>query len=124
MQTIKNEHLKLVKRIKDDKSNLKSLRYQIDKEDKKQLDYFDNLIKIELGTDYTKLYYQSGNTDNDRFNFYEFGSMINFYQILKTGWITFIKEAMLKLSKFNCLLHMLKKQLLVEKVIKKKRLMS
>ena len=85
MQTIKNEHLKLVKRIKDDKSKLKSLRYQIDKEDKKQLDYFDNLIKIELGTDYTKLYYQSGNTDNDRFNFYEFGSMINFYQILKTG---------------------------------------
>ena len=74
MPTIKNEHLKLVK-SKDEKPRLKSLRYQIDKEDKKQLDYFDNLVKIELGIDYPKLYYQSGNTNNDDFNFYEFGSI-------------------------------------------------
>ena len=59
------------------------LTYQFDKEDKKQLVDFDNLVKIELGVDYTKLYYQSSNTDNDDFNFYEFRSMINFYQILE-----------------------------------------
>ena len=34
LQTIKNEHLKLVKRIKDDRPKLKSLRHQINKDDK------------------------------------------------------------------------------------------
>ena len=83
MQTIKNEHLKLVK-SKDEKPRLKSLRYQIDKEDKKQLDYFDNLVKIELGIDYPKLYYQSGNTNNDDFNFYEFGSIfIKYWKLVE-----------------------------------------
>ena len=51
LETVKNEHLKLVKILKDDKPKLKSLRYQIDKRDKKQLRYFDNLIKLDLGTD-------------------------------------------------------------------------
>ena len=34
LQTIKNEHLKLVKRTKDDRPKLKSLRHQINKDDK------------------------------------------------------------------------------------------
>ena len=37
LQAIKDEHLKLVKRIKDDIPKLKSLRYQIDKQDKEQI---------------------------------------------------------------------------------------
>lgn len=87
MQTIKNKDLNLVKSIKEDKPELKSSRHQIDNEDKEQLDYFDNFVKLELGNDNTKLYNQSGNKDN--FNFSELWSMINFYQSLKTGQITF-----------------------------------
>ena len=45
MQTIKNKQLNLVKSIKEDKPELKSSRHQIDNEDKKQLGYFDNLVK-------------------------------------------------------------------------------
>ena len=55
MQTIKGEHMKLIIRIKDDKPRLKSLRHQINKEDKEQLNYFVNLVKLDLGTDYTTL---------------------------------------------------------------------
>ena len=119
LQEIKNEHLKLVKRIRDDKRKLKSLIYQIDKEDVGQLDYFDNLVKLELGIDYTKLYCQSGNKDKDAFNFNKCRLMIDFYQRLKNSLITF-KKAILKLSRFNGLLDMLKKRLLVKKVINKK----
>ena len=54
-QAIKEEHWKLLKKLKGDKPKLKSLRYQINKEDKKQLKYFENLVKLELSTDYTKL---------------------------------------------------------------------
>ena len=46
LETIKNEHLKLVKRLKDDETRLKSLRYQFHKRDKEQLKYFDDLIKL------------------------------------------------------------------------------
>ena len=87
MQTIKDEHLKLVKRKKDSKPKLKSLMYQINKEDKRQLEYFGNLVKIEFNIDYTKLYYQSSNRDKDAFNFNEFGSMIDFCQRLKIGQV-------------------------------------
>ena len=40
LETVKNEHLKLVKILKDDKPKLKSLRYQIDKRDKKTTKVF------------------------------------------------------------------------------------
>ena len=80
LKTIKNKHLKLVKLLKDDKPKLKSLRHHIDKRDKEQLKYFDDLIKQEIGTDYTKLYYQSGNENKDAFNFKDFGSMVDFFQ--------------------------------------------
>ena len=46
LETIENEHLKFVKRLKDDKTKLKSLRYQFDKRDKEQPKYFDDLIKL------------------------------------------------------------------------------
>ena len=39
LETIKDEHLKLVKRLKDDKPILKSLGYQIDKRDEQQLKF-------------------------------------------------------------------------------------
>ena len=55
MQTIKDEHVKLIIRIKDDKPRLKSLRHQINKEDKEQLNYFVSLVKLDLGTDYNTL---------------------------------------------------------------------
>ena len=78
--------MKLVKRIKDDKLRLKSLRYQINNQDKKQLKYFDNVVKLELKIDYTKLYYQSGNSDKDAFNFTEFGSIVDFLSKTK-NWL-------------------------------------
>ena len=78
--------MKLVKRLNDDKPKLKSLRHQIDKRDKEQLEYFEHFVKLELCIHYTKLYYQSGNKKN-AFNFNEFGSMFYFYQRLRTGQI-------------------------------------
>ena len=78
--------MKLVKRLKDDKLRLKSLRYQINNQDKKQLKYFDNVVKLELKIDYTKLYYQSGNSDKDAFNFNEFGSIVDFLSKTK-NWL-------------------------------------
>ena len=54
-ETIRDQHLKLVKRLKDDKLILKNLGYQIDKRDEQQLKYFDDFIKLETSTDYTKL---------------------------------------------------------------------
>ena len=79
LKTIKNKHLKLLKILEDDKPKLKSLRHHIDKRDKEQLKYFDGLIKQEIGIDYTKLYYQSGNENKDAFNFKDFGSMVDFF---------------------------------------------
>ena len=73
LQTIIDEHLKLLIRIKDDKPKPKSLRHQINKEDKEQLKYFENLVKLELSINYTKLYYQSGNRYKDTFNFMNLG---------------------------------------------------
>ena len=52
------------------------------------------------------MYYQSGNRNKDAFSFYESGSMIDFYQRLKTGRITF-EESKSKLKGFNGLLAML-----------------
>ena len=57
LQTIKDKHLKLIRRIKDDKPKLKSLRPHINKEFKEELKDFDNLVKLEFSIDYTKLYY-------------------------------------------------------------------
>ena len=106
LKTIKNKHLKLVKILKDDKPKLKSLRHHIDKRDKEQLKYFDDLIKQEIGIDYTKLYYQSGNENKDAFNFKDFGSMVDFFQWLRTGWIT-LRETGSKLRRFSGLLNIL-----------------
>ena len=54
-ETIRDQPLKLVKRLKDDKPILKNLGYQIDKRDEQQLKYFDDFIKLETSTDHTKL---------------------------------------------------------------------
>ena len=107
LETIKDQHLKLVKRLKDDKPILKNLGYQIDKRDEQQLKYFDDFIKLETSTDYTKLYYQSGNKNKDAFNFNDFRTMVDFYQRLRTGRITF-REAKSKLIRLSGLLDMLK----------------
>ena len=81
--------MKLVKKtIKGKKPRLKRLRYQIDKRDKDQLEYFDKLVSLETTIDYGKLYYQSGNKNKDTFNFNEFGSMVDFYQRMNTERIT------------------------------------
>ena len=79
LKTIKNKHLKLVKILKDDKPKLKSLRHHNDKGDKEQLKYFDDLIKQEIGIDYTKLYYQSGNENKYAFNFKDFRQWLIFF---------------------------------------------
>ena len=68
LQATKDGHLKLVKRIKDEKPKLKSLKHQIDKRDKRQLEYFDKLVYMETTIDYTELYYQSGNKNKDAFD--------------------------------------------------------
>ena len=68
LQATKDEHLKLVKRIKDEKPKLKSLKHQIDKRDKRQLEYFDKFVYMETTIDYTELYYQSGNKNKDAFD--------------------------------------------------------
>ena len=47
--------------MKYDRPKLKSLRYQINKNYKKRLEYFEKLIDLELTIDYENLYYQSGN---------------------------------------------------------------
>ena len=52
LQTMKDEHLKLVKRIKEKKSRIKDLRYQINKDNKEQLNYFKGLVK---GADATRM---------------------------------------------------------------------
>ena len=52
LQTMKDEHLKLVKRIKEKKSRIKDLRYQINKDSKEQLNYFKGLVK---GADATRM---------------------------------------------------------------------
>ena len=123
LETIKDQHLKLVKRLKDDKPILKNLGYQIDKRDEQQLKYFDDFIKLETSTDYTKLYYQSGNKNKDAFNFNDFGTMVDFYQRLRTGRITF-REAKSKLIRFSGLLDMLKSIDACKKKLKKKILKS
>ena len=104
LEPIKNEHLKLLESWKDNIPKLKSLRYQIDKREKERLKYFDNLVKLEIGIDYTKLYYQSGNKRIDAFNFDKFVSMVDFYQRLRTGRIT-LRKANSKLIRFSGLLH-------------------
>ena len=56
-ETIKDENMKLFKRLKDNKPRVKSLRYQIDKKDKKLIKYFEDVVKLETSIDYNKLYY-------------------------------------------------------------------
>ena len=56
-ETIKDENMKLFKRLKDNKPKVKSLRYQIDKKDKKLIKYFEDVVKLETSIDYNKLYY-------------------------------------------------------------------
>ena len=56
-ETIKDENMKLFKRLKDNKPKVKSLRYQIDKKDKKLIKYFEDVVKLETRIDYNKLYY-------------------------------------------------------------------
>ena len=112
--------MKLVKRLKDNLPKLKSLRYQVDKRDREQLKYFDAAIKLETRIDYTKLYYQSGNKNEDAFNFNEFGSMFDFYQRLRTGRIT-LREVNSKLIRFSGLLDMLKSTIARKKSYKEKK---
>ena len=45
LQTMKDEHMKLVKGIKEKKSKIKNLRYQINTDNKEQLNSFDSLVK-------------------------------------------------------------------------------
>ena len=120
LQAIKDEHLKLVKRIKDEKPKLKSLRYQIDKKDKRQLEYFDKLVNMETTIDYTKLYYQSGNKNKDAFNFNEFGSMVDFFQRINTERIN-LEDAESRLVKLRNLLHLLRKTVARKKFYKEKK---
>ena len=89
LHTIKDENLKLMKRVEANKPKLKSLRYKITKEVKEQLKYFENPVKLELSSNYAKLYYQSGNRYKDAFYLNEFGSMTDFYGRLKNGPINF-----------------------------------
>ena len=56
-ETIKDENMKLFKRLKDNKPKVKSLRYQIDKKDKKLIKHFEDVVKLETSIDYNKLYY-------------------------------------------------------------------
>ena len=56
-ETIKDENMKLFKRLKDNKPKVKSLRYQIDKKDKKLIKYFEDVVKLVTSIDYNKLYY-------------------------------------------------------------------
>ena len=50
-ETIKDENMKLFKRLKDNKPKVKSLRYQIDKKDKKLIKYFEDVVKLETSID-------------------------------------------------------------------------
>ena len=55
MQVIKDENVNLLKRLKDDKSNLKNVSYQIDEQNKEQVEYFNTLTNIEFKAGCTKL---------------------------------------------------------------------
>ena len=94
--------------MKYDRPKLRSLRYQINNNYKKRLEYFEKLIDLELTIDYENLYYQSGNKSKDVFKFKEFGSMDDFYQRINAERITF-DDAESKLVRFRNLLHMLEK---------------
>ena len=56
-ETIKDENMKLFKRLRNNKPKVKSLGYQIDKKDKRLIKHFEDVVKLETSTDYNKLYY-------------------------------------------------------------------
>ena len=69
---------------KDDKLKLKSLRYLINKENKKQVKHFDMLFNLEENKiDYNDLYYRSGNRSKDSSNLEQFGTMPELFQKTK-----------------------------------------
>ena len=123
LHTIKDENLKLMKRIEANKPKLKSLRYKINNEDKEQLKYFENPVKLGLSINYTKLYYQSGNRYKDAFYLNKFESMTDFYRRLKNGLITF-EEAKSGLMRFNGLLDTLSNAAARKYILKEKWLWS
>ena len=112
-----------MKRVEASKPKLKSLRYKITKEVKEQLKYFENPVKLELSSNYAKLYYQSGNRYKDAFYLNEFESMTDFYRRLKNGPITF-EEAKSGLMRFNGLLDTLSNAAARKYILKEKRLWS
>ena len=64
------------------------------------------LVNLELKIDYMKLFYQSGNRHKGPFKFYEFGSMTDIYQRVKTNRMSY-EEAESKLQRFNGLIGIL-----------------
>ena len=83
-QTIKNKRLRLEDQKKDDKLRLNSLRYLINKENKKQVRYFDMLANFEeTKIDYNNLYYTSGNRNKKRSNFEQSGTMAELFEKIK-----------------------------------------
>lgn len=65
---------------------------------------FERLIPLENTIDYNKLLHTSGNKEN--FNLYEFGSLVDIYQRLKSRRINF-KKADLRPRDFDALIKML-----------------
>ena len=85
LRAIKDENVKVVKKINYKKPKLTSLRFLINTKDKGQGQYFNDLVKLEESIDYKDLYYQSGNKRKDTFDFGKYGQ-----------WLTYFKELILK----------------------------
>ena len=89
LQTIKDEHLKLVNQINYKKNKLKRLRYVINKKDKEEVKHFEKLVKLEKATiNYNNLHYQSGNKNKDAFDFEEVGTIADLFQRINSERIT------------------------------------
>ena len=84
MQAIKDENLKLVNKINDKKTKLTSLRFLINKKDNGQVKHFNDLVEIDESTDYTDLYYKSGNKRKDDFDFEKYGTMTDLFQTINS----------------------------------------
>ena len=118
MQTIKNKHLKLADQIKNDKLKLKSLRYLINKENKKQVQYFDKIANLEeTEIDYNKSYYKSGN----KRNFEEFGTMADLFPKKNKFEKITLGDAELKLVELNYQLNSLENTIARKQTYKDKK---
>ena len=118
MQTIKNKHLKLADQIKNDKLKLKSLRYLINKENKKQVQYFDKIANLEeTEIDYNKSHYKSGN----KRNFEEFETMADLFQKKNKFEKITLGDAELKLVELNYQLNSLEHTIARKQTYKDKK---